>query len=133
MVAPGHPNLTYFLAAQAAHFFALQAAHFLAAQAAHFFAAQAAHFLLAQVAAVRQRAPQPPLAQPASAEAVTTAVAKARERLEARELMVKSLKEWKQRENQGNGRNTGQGNRNGWAQGELVHSSFKVNQFCVAF
>jgi hypothetical protein len=96
------PNLTYFLALQAphflalhaAHFLALHAAHFLALQAAHFFAAQAEHGLLAQVAAVRQRAPQPPLAQPARAEAVTTAVASARERLEASEFMVKSFGAW---------------------------------------
>jgi hypothetical protein len=73
-----------FLAQQAAHFFLL-------ALAPHFLAAQAPHFLLAQAAFGRQRVAQPPLAQPASADAVTTAVAKARDRLETSELMVMSF------------------------------------------
>jgi len=78
----------HFLALQATHFFAAHAAHFLALHAAHFLAAHATHFFAAHAVAVLQPAVQPALAQPAKAEAVTTAVASARERLEASELMV---------------------------------------------
>jgi hypothetical protein len=67
---------------------------FLAQQAPHRLAAQAAHRLLAQVAAVRQAALQRAPAQPVRAAVVTTAVASTRERLDARALMVKSLREW---------------------------------------
>jgi hypothetical protein len=69
------------------------AAHFLAAQAAHFLAAQGLHFLpLHAPAAVAQRTRQAPPAQPASAAAVTTAVAKVRERSRAKELI--SISSW---------------------------------------
>ncbi|WP_428423054.1 hypothetical protein [Methylibium sp.] len=60
----------------------------MAAQAPHFFAPQAPHFLpLQALAEVLQRARQALPAQPASAAAVTTAVARVRERSRANELM----------------------------------------------
>jgi hypothetical protein len=90
------PQAPHFLAAQAPHFLAPQAPHFLAQQAPHFLAQHPPHFLPAHAAAGRQRAAQPALAQPAArADAVTTAVARARERFEASEIMVMSLMEWR--------------------------------------
>jgi hypothetical protein len=79
----------YFRAPQAPHFFAAHAPHFLAAQAPHFFlAAHAAHFRLLQaLAVVLQRARQAAPAQPTRAAAVTTAVARVRDRSRANELM----------------------------------------------
>jgi hypothetical protein len=68
------------LAPQAPHFFALQAPHFLAAQAPHFLPLQA-------LAGALHRARQAPPAHPASAAAVTTAVARVRESSSANELM----------------------------------------------